>query len=299
MSLNPYHVYMDLDVINNDYTSATAPQLRFEATRNNPFLDGDSFDYFCCILRFTIQTGNSLPVFIPRVQVGQPDRNLTIYKITIKKTFNNNVYSGSAYLHYWPEDETAQIPNDPITAQDNEGSYYHVYNYQHFIRILNEAFDQATAQLRYNVIISHLLDWDITAVPYLEWDNASCTATLYSEADTEIYFNSRLYELSAGLPAHYVSNVGEENYRLRTVQVDGLNTTKVKSAKVYTQTSTATTDITYVLTPQEISSIGIWNPIAGIVFRLVRFPCYRRTPLSRRTLEPIATTFREGGTMPI
>ena len=85
MSLNPYHVYMDLDVISNDYTSATAPQLRFEETRNNPYLDGDAFDYFCCILRFTIQTGNSLPVFIPRVQVGQPDINLTIYKIIIKK----------------------------------------------------------------------------------------------------------------------------------------------------------------------------------------------------------------------
>jgi len=87
MSLNPYHVYMDLDVINNDYTSAIAPQLRFEETRNNPYLDGDAFDYFCCILRFTIQTGNSLPVFIPRVQVGQSDRNLTIYKITISKSF--------------------------------------------------------------------------------------------------------------------------------------------------------------------------------------------------------------------
>ena len=46
MSLNPYHVYMDLDVINNDYTSTIAPQLRFDETRNNPFLDGDAFDYF-------------------------------------------------------------------------------------------------------------------------------------------------------------------------------------------------------------------------------------------------------------
>ena len=59
----PYHIYMDLDVINNDYTSTKHPHLRFEETRNTPFLDGDSSDYFCSILRFSIQTGNSLPVF--------------------------------------------------------------------------------------------------------------------------------------------------------------------------------------------------------------------------------------------
>ena len=69
----PYHVYMDLDVINNDYISTTPPQLRFEETRNQPFLDGDSSDYFCSIVRFSIQTGNTLPVFIPRIQTGRSD----------------------------------------------------------------------------------------------------------------------------------------------------------------------------------------------------------------------------------
>ena len=80
----PYHVYMDLDVINNDYTSTTAPQLRFEETRNQPFLDGDSSDYFCSIVRFSIQTGNTLPVFIPRIRTGQFLANKTVYRITLK-----------------------------------------------------------------------------------------------------------------------------------------------------------------------------------------------------------------------
>jgi len=269
MSLNPYHVYMDLDVINNDYTSATAPQLRFEETRNNPYLDGDAFDYFCCILRFTIQTGNSLPVFIPRVQVGQSDRNLTIYKITISKSFGDTnpiTVSGSAYLRYWPEDETAPLAEPPTTAQDTRGSYYHVYNYQHFIRIVNEAFDAAVADMRSKVVSNWLLPWSTTAVPHLEWDNTNCTTTLYSESNTTIKFNSRLYELFVGLPAHRISEQGEETYRLRTTKVDGLNTTKIKSAKVYTQSQTTTVDTTFITTGQEISSIAIWNPIASIVF---------------------------------
>ena len=29
---DPYHVYMDLDVMNNDYNSTSKPQLRFEET---------------------------------------------------------------------------------------------------------------------------------------------------------------------------------------------------------------------------------------------------------------------------
>ena len=44
---DPPRVYMDLDVINSDYNATSKPQLRFEETRNTPFLPGDSADYFC------------------------------------------------------------------------------------------------------------------------------------------------------------------------------------------------------------------------------------------------------------
>ena len=37
MSPLPYHVYLDLDVCNNDFASDTPPKLRFEETRNHPF----------------------------------------------------------------------------------------------------------------------------------------------------------------------------------------------------------------------------------------------------------------------
>ena len=78
----PYHLYMDLDVINNDYSSSAAPHLRFEETRNAPFLDGDSSEYFVSIIRFSTQTANSLPVFIPLIENTAAAINTTIYKIT-------------------------------------------------------------------------------------------------------------------------------------------------------------------------------------------------------------------------
>ena len=89
----PYHVYLDLDVINNDYENKGYPNLRFEETRNNPFLEGDSSEYFCSIVRFTIQKGKTLPVFIPRILVGQADVNLTIYVVSLRYKFSeHNVY---------------------------------------------------------------------------------------------------------------------------------------------------------------------------------------------------------------
>ena len=72
---DPCRVYMDLDVINTDYNATSTPQLRFGETRNTPFLPSDSADYFCSVVRFSIQTGNTLPVFTPSVQTRQSDVN--------------------------------------------------------------------------------------------------------------------------------------------------------------------------------------------------------------------------------
>ena len=80
----PIHTYLDLDVVNNNLTSDTvAPALRFEETRNTPSLESDSSEYFCSITRFSNQTGNSLPIFIPRIETGQGDRNKTVYSATL------------------------------------------------------------------------------------------------------------------------------------------------------------------------------------------------------------------------
>ena len=77
-------MYLDLDVINNDYThDGSPPYLRFEEIRNSPFLEGDSSEYFCSIVRFTIQTTNNLPLFIPVVERGQHTRKKTIYSVSL------------------------------------------------------------------------------------------------------------------------------------------------------------------------------------------------------------------------
>ena len=86
----PSHVYVDLDVVNNDLTSdISAPALKFQGTRTSPYIEGDSAYYLCSIIRFSIQTDNSLPAFIPKIVLGQEDVNKTVYAITLKLTGAN------------------------------------------------------------------------------------------------------------------------------------------------------------------------------------------------------------------
>ena len=90
-----FHIYLGLEVRNDDtaITGRAPPPLSFEETRTQPFLDGDDSEYVCTIARFTLQTGNSLPVFIPAIATSPANvvlppvnqyasQNVTIYKIS-------------------------------------------------------------------------------------------------------------------------------------------------------------------------------------------------------------------------
>ena len=134
----PTHIYVDLDIINNDQRAdVDPPQLRFEETRNAPYLSGDSSDYFCSILRFSIQTGNSLPIFIPRIQTGQPNPNRTVYAVTIRNPVANE--EQTVYLSFESWNLTAPMPQAPTTKQDLSSEYYFINSYDHFPQMMNRA----------------------------------------------------------------------------------------------------------------------------------------------------------------
>ena len=149
---DPHHVYLDLDVINNNENNKVLPSLRFEEIRNTPFLDGDSSEYFCSIVRFTIQTGNTLPVFIPKIKIGQPDKGITIYVVTLKWTTTTGsspiTYTANRNVTYTPEDLVAPDPMPPLDKQDISSSYYYVHNYGHVITMVNTALANSMSDLK-------------------------------------------------------------------------------------------------------------------------------------------------------
>ena len=152
---DPHHVYLDLDVINNNENNKVLPSLRFEEIRNTPFLEGDSSEYFCSIVRFTIQTGNSLPVFIPKIKIGQPDKAITIYVVTLKWTTTSGsspiTYTANRNVTYTPEDLVAPDPLPPLDKQDISSSFYYVHNYGHFITMVNTTLLGCMNDLRFAV----------------------------------------------------------------------------------------------------------------------------------------------------
>ena len=106
-------------------------------------MDGDSSEYFCSIVRFTIQTGNTLPVLIPRI-ADPMYPNTTIYSVSFryrdKVIENGREFIVTAPIIYEPEDRTAMVSKRPTArGQDLSGTYYHVHNYTHFISLVNKA----------------------------------------------------------------------------------------------------------------------------------------------------------------
>jgi len=212
----PIHVYLDLDVINNNLSStAAAPVLTFQENRNSPFLDGDSSEYFCSIVRFSIQTANSLPIFIPRIQIGQTNVDLTVYQITMEWRFPGSHaapgydYTSSTYLFHNPSDLTAPPPQTPLVSQDLTSTYYYYYNVQDVIDMFNQGlttvFDNIAAQItdpnQRNYFTSFY-------VPYFAIDPGTYLITLYVDKNFVnpqgsiqgfIYFNARLYHLLSSL----------------------------------------------------------------------------------------------------
>ena len=102
----PHHVYLDLYVINNNHTpGGSPPYLRSKEIKNMHALDGDSSEYFCSIVRFTMQTSNTLPVLIPSVRVGQDHPKKTIYTVSLTYTHKGVNYISTNSATYVPEDK--------------------------------------------------------------------------------------------------------------------------------------------------------------------------------------------------
>ena len=267
---DPYHIYMDLDAINNDFGSVTKPQLRFEETRNTPFLPGDSADYFCSITRFDIQTGNSLPVFIPRIQTGQSDVNKTIYTVTFKYA----AHRITVPVIYEPEDQTSPTPAPPINSQDISSTYYFVYNYQHFVNLVNTALKTGWSSLQSALGPVWNVAFGNAVAPFLDFDASTNRVILTTDERlgksvsgpgfettmfVELHFNERLYELFAGLPSRFVKDIFDSlpsSYRISVVD----RTYNRVTQKVIVNGVTETFNMIQIY--QEMSSIALWNPVS-------------------------------------
>ena len=161
---DPDIVYYNADIINDNQSKQVPigndPVVRFQETRSTALIKDISQFYFS-IVRFTMDGPNKdLPLFLPTVQLGQSDVDLTAYSIGIgykpQSTFTYGDYSGipnlyaRGFVKYLTEtaayyNGSLPFPNPPLTQQDIRGVYYFVYTYQHWLDLCNLLFFQLTS----------------------------------------------------------------------------------------------------------------------------------------------------------
>ena len=133
-------LYYDVTISNLDTENFVPPVINFNEIRNIPFLN-DPSKYYMSIIRFSIDTGSSLPVFIPEIKNGTTDINETIYKITM--VYNNNAYTSTVV--WAPQNRISALPLAPSLCANGEADlstgYYYCYNYQYFLNLVNLAFE--------------------------------------------------------------------------------------------------------------------------------------------------------------
>lgn len=250
--LEPTHAYFDLDITNNDTApSKIAPNLSFDEIRQSSILSNPS-DYFLSIVRFQVDTV-ALPVCVPQVILGQADPNELIYNIQVKNALGT--IQGNKNLYYDPQDATVAIPTaSRVLASDitlYNDPYYYQGNYVDFLRLVNNAFQNASVNF-----VANGGALPNTAYPFLKWDSATSLATLYVNqawqvAGIQLLFNAPLFTFFSSLPAKKVT---QNSYRLSTEVLNQNANIVVLNAS------------NWVVVPQEYSTVSIWCPVKSIVF---------------------------------
>jgi hypothetical protein len=257
-----YHVYVDLDVVNLDKTgSKEAPILRFTEVRNTPYLEAPE-NYFLSVVRFALQT-TSLPIFIPLIQTGQNDPNLTIYSITMEYEVLGNTITYQQYLNFVPTNLYLQTPASPLNNQDVSTEYYYVYSYQYFINMVNKTILDCFNGLSALVVGAGGI-MPTTHAPFLQIDPTGLKSVLFADIlgfnetlanPIKFYMNSAMYHLFTSFQQDYYGFSGitlGRNYRIK-IYSDSVNTFNFPTYNALTMY-------------QEQSACALMNPIQSIVF---------------------------------
>jgi hypothetical protein len=269
----PNKLYYDIVISNLASSASIPPTLYFNETRNNPFvLDPES--YYLSIVRFTLDT-NTLPIIQPSIQPNQPNVNLTDYSITLQWTnpvapFQTFVYQ--EFLIYQPQNLQAIVPSPPSQTinglQINSTGYYDIYNYQYFILLVNQTFQNCFTNLNTLVVAAGLV-LPTAYAPVMNWDTQYNIGILNADQagydDTtsnyiEVYFNSSLFNLFSSLPFIIQTQDPAPSGKNARLVMSGFGGANIVPYPPSTPLYTALQIV------QEYSTIALWTPITAIVF---------------------------------
>ena len=201
MSATPCHLYYDLEVANQSLSDTSAPpsELSFTEVRASAVLANPN-EYFMSIVRFSVDTAGSLPVFLPQIDLAQPTGgadfpNVTIYSLSFNYTDPANPLfvapgvTATRNVIYKPHSTQTGItsrpefkpPTPPLTIDKATTNYYWVQSFYWWINMVNTTMANAWADLvtAVNTIAAGTIVAPYTNPPYMTWDSELNKATIW------------------------------------------------------------------------------------------------------------------------
>ena len=258
--------YFDISSYNASETEVPGASFRYTEDRNSPFLDGPPENYEMSIIRFSIDTDS--PVFIPQIVGNQPDRDKTVYVMSLESL------EGGVYVKYtqpikWiAENQSVPLPPPPDQTTNKEANYasgyYDCSSYNYLMYLLTVTAKQLMAQLAVP-----------TENPVFVWNGDDTMSIYFPDTFTEtvsivggvpvvstpqfkLYFNIPLFQLFNTLPAIFKGYnqtfdvTPEFNYYIPSKDIIGLNK--------------HVSGVDYFETKQESTTGALLSPFSCLVF---------------------------------
>ena len=269
MNNSPIHIYYDLNIVNNNQdTKIGPPQLVFNDIRNSAILQNPS-DYFLSVIRFTLQTANSIPIWIPEIDVTDNlDADKTIYSFTLKY---KNVSSEQRYVYYIAENNLTP-PIMPILPGDSYNlPYYYVSNFEQVVEMFNGALSASFADLYVKVSNAGYVMPSVNP-PFIEWN--SDTGKMIFNADMlgynnnsaldqiQIFCNTSMKVLLSGFRSRLVALDSADGSNYQIIIKKDINELNVYKLPTYSA----------IQSYQQYGTGSLFNPVSSIVFTSALIP---------------------------
>jgi hypothetical protein len=179
------YVYYNATVINNTVATGQStddPRVYFQDTRIVPLIK-DTSKYVVSVDNFTINGGQkNLPLFIPQIEVGT-DINKTIYTITWSWQQSTTLIQATVPITWIPENQ-AKFTVIPTTATPGqlETNYYYLYNYDHWVNLMNNALTTAWRDVKYKAGVAGATF--ATVCPYFTYSPNTGLFSLHQDAQS-------------------------------------------------------------------------------------------------------------------
>lgn len=260
----PDHEYLSIAFVNND-TQGIEPyqQIVFRETRDIPLISRDA-EYYLSVQKFSLHT-SLLPSLIAQIEpFPNTDPNLTIYTVSMSYEYLGTTYTETVPLIWKTQTPNENVSNpSPSLTQDLSGMYYYLFDYVHFLSILNTAYDTCYTNLNTTVVGAGGSLPGTAKPPYMEFDANNQKFILNAPEDAydfdtpmgdyiKIYMNAPLYFLFNGLEKYNNGTIGDLQYQLIVRQLFG---------NVYSFGGT-----NYLQSYQPYSSLPNWSPVTEIAF---------------------------------